>query len=84
MDGGGDGAVHEEGLIEGEVEGRFGFVGLEIEDGVDGVLDLAADVLVKVDGVVGGVGGVEADYAVELVEVVAVLAAALGDVVELC
>lgn len=80
--GGGHGTVHEEGLVQGEVEGGFGFVGLEVQDGVDGVLDLAADVLVKVEtgGRGVGVGGVEGP--VELVEVVVVVvAAALGNVV---
>lgn len=67
LDGGrSGGTVHEEGLIQGEVERGFGFVALQVEDRVDRVLHLAADVLVKVEP--GGVAG--AVKVVHLVEMV--------------
>lgn len=43
------GTVHEEGLIEGKMECGFGFVALQVQNGVDRVLHLSADVLVKVE-----------------------------------
>lgn len=67
LDGGRSGrTVHQEGLIQREVEGGFGFVALQVEDRVDRVLHLPADVLVKVEP--GGVAG--AVKVVHLVEVV--------------